>query len=286
MPKRETIKMSGKVAVTIKEHFLYEESLRCAKEAGFRYVNMGFGSSTDLFLSGDWERKIEKIASDLQKNGLRAVNTHAPYYDLCVSSEKCDEKIDLAQKRCLKATKILGADVCAFHAKTRFTGGENLDVSFEDNKRNFAPLVDEAIKSGVKVGIENLPKFPEWEPVFFTCYTSDQIRLIDYFNAPEAVCAVWDTGHANLMNYDQAQAIEKVGKRIKATHLHNNFKTEDYHLAPSVGTIDWDSVCKAFKKIGYDGYFTAETDLYDSLLTEQYVKHLYGCLIKIEKIFD
>lgn len=277
--------MENKIALTIKEHYLYEETLLSAARAGFKSVNMGFGSSANLFLTDDCEKRIDKIANDLYKNGLKAINTHAPYYDLNISAEINDEKINSAQVKCLKATKILGADICTFHARTHFTGGENLDVSFEDNKRNFTPLVNEAVKLGVKVGIENLPKFPEWYPVFFTCYPEDQIRLIDFFNAPEAVCAVWDTGHAHLMKNDQSESIRKVGERIKATHIHNNFKNDDMHFAPSVGTIDWQKTIKALKDVGYDGYFTTESDIFDGALVEEQVEHLYDCLLKIEKLF-
>lgn len=278
--------MDRKVALTVQADGAFKDTLNYAKSAGFKYVNMGFGSLAGLLTSVDGEKTVCAIADELAKNGLRAVMTHAPYYDLRISAEVQDENINKAQLFCLKATKILGAGVCAFHPRTHFTGGENAEFSLIDNVKNFTPLVAEAKKLGVKVGIENLPKFPLWTPEFYSCNPGDHARLIDCFNDPSAVCAVWDTGHANLMKHNQAESIKLLGSRIEATHIHNNFKDDDLHFAPSVGNIDWAAVAKALKSAGYKGYFTCESNLYPNALTEEYIEHLYDCLVKIENLFN
>ncbi len=278
--------MGNRVALTVLADGAFCENLKLAKSAGFKYINVGFGRFWQLLTEKNWQQTAETILNALESNGLKAINTHAPYYDLRLSSEIQDENLNEAQMLCLKVSKILGESVCAFHPRTRFTGGENSDVAYLDNIKNFAPLVNEAKKQGVAIGIENLPKFPEWDPVFYSCYVSDQLRLIDYFGDPSAVCAVWDTGHANLMKEEQSESIKTLGTRIKATHIHNNFKDDDMHFAPSVGNIDWAAVAKAFKQAGYRGYFTSESNLLSGDLGGEYIKHIYDCLIKIEKLFN
>lgn len=88
------------------------------------------------------------------------------------------------------------------------------------------------------------------------------------------------------MKEEQTESIKTLGTRIKATHIHNNFKDDDKHFALSLGNIDWAAVAKAFKKAGYRGYFTSESNLLSGDLGGEYIKHIYDCLIKIEKLFN
>ena len=108
-------------------------------------------------------------------------------------------------------------------------------------------------------------------------------RLCDSVNAKNVgIC--WDTGHANIMEHEQPQdeAIRFLGKRIKCTHIHNNFKNyTDLHQPPDTGNIDWDQVMKAFREIGYDGPFTLETRcLYpqDDQLFRDFICYNFKCL--------
>ncbi|MCQ2399238.1 MAG: TIM barrel protein [Clostridia bacterium] len=76
-----------------------------------------------------------------------------------------------------------------------------------------------------------------------------------------------------------------IGSRIKATHVHNNFKKYDEHFSPSMGTVNWREVTGALRDIGYDGYLTLESNYYENELMEEYVKHLYDSIVKVEKLF-
>ena len=55
-----------------------------------------------------------------------------------------------------------------------------------------------------------------------------------------------------------AVAAVKLGSLLKILHIHDNFGTEDYHLAPGIGTIDWKAFAGALRKIGYEGVFSLE----------------------------
>lgn len=273
------------VSITVQYTAGYEKIFEIASSVGFKYVNMGFGSS-DVFEKSDWEEKIYEIKQKLDKYGLKCSTTHAPYYDLLISAEISSEALDESQKRCVLATKMLGADIVAFHPRTHLTNGQSKEKSFKENVKAFTPLVEVAKKCNVKIGIENIPIFPDHLDIeFYSCYTEDQIKLIDFFGS-ENVCGVWDTGHANLMNYNQADAIKKLGTRIKATHIHNNHKEMDAHILPSLGTIDWDGVMSAFKEIDYKGDFTSESIYIDNSLIDLYIKHLYDDLSALKVIFD
>ena len=95
----------------------------------------------------------------------------------------------------------------------------------------------------------------------------------------------WDFGHANMLAFNQADAIRTLGKRIECTHVHNNFKKQDLHLPPDCGNIEWDKVMKAMNDIGYDGPLTLETHcLYvDDELLKSFAKYNYAGLIYLEQ---
>ena len=76
-----------------------------------------------------------------------------------------------------------------------------------------------------------------------------------------------------------------LGKRIKCTHIHNNFKRQDLHLPPDCGDINWENVMHAFYEIGYDGPLTLETHcLYpDDDMLRAFAKFNLAGLDMIEK---
>lgn len=281
--------MDKKIALTVRYHYHRTETLELAAKAGFKYISMGLGedASIDLFHKSDWEREIMELSKEIKSYGLTCINTHLPCYELYDSSEISNNYIDVAQFRCLKASAILGADVCAYHPRTHLTGGVSVEKSYIETRNELEPLVREAEKQGVLIGVENLPIFSCVADYIYPCYTKDQNRLIDSFDSKN-ICAVWDTGHAHLMDYDQAEEICNVGSRIKATHIHDNNGTNenDLHNPPFMGTIDWVKILTAFKKINYDGFLTLESSYYHNQMSEGYVKFLYDTVSKLEDMYN
>jgi sugar phosphate isomerase/epimerase len=66
-----------------------------------------------------------------------------------------------------------------------------------------------------------------------------------------------DVGHAHLLG-DTAEAIEIASEYLVTTHIHDNRRESDDHLAPFQGTINWPTTMMAFEKIGYDGVMMYE----------------------------
>ena len=276
-----------KIALTIRFGEGDEALMKIASEAGFRYVNMGFGDST-FYARDGWEKQIDRIGNALAKNGLTCVMTHSPYYDLRISAEITEPSMALSQKRVVMATGMLGAELCALHPRTYLTGGNDREKSFLCNRDDFLALSELAHENRTMIGIENLPIFPGLDMEFYSCYPEQHVRMLEALS-DHAVCAVWDFGHAHLMNYDQAEAIRTVGAAlpggsIRGTHIHNNFKCRDDHLAPSLGTMDWKHVLGALKDTGYKGYLTMEQDT-PVIGLESFIKHLYECAVTLDDIF-
>lgn len=271
--------MDRKVALTVRYHLFREETMEYAERAGFRYVCMGLGE-TDVFEHDDWETRIAALSSELERHHLQCTDVHLPVYDLRISGETTDPVTDRSILRCLRAAKMLGAEVCAYHSRSHFVGGTygnpiDRAASLRDNLAALAPIVEEAERQGVTVGVENLP------PVFYADHTKELTDMIGAFSSSH-ICALWDTGHAHLMGFDQADAIRSLGGLLRATHIHDNPRNYDAHNPPSMGTIDWRRVMDAFRDIGYRGYLTLESAYYHGPMAEAYIRHLYDCICQLD----
>ena len=163
--------------------------------------------------------------------------------------------------------------------------------SLEMNLRNYQPLVKAAEEHGVLLGIENLMRYTCMPVPFYSYQVKDQIEVIDKLNSPN-VCAIWDFGHANLINgeYDQADAIKALGNRIRGTHVHNNDGRQDFHLPPFVPAksanaervVDWKKTLKEFKNFGYTDYLTQEPSWNFEGPLKPYIQLIYDSLVMLD----
>jgi sugar phosphate isomerase/epimerase len=57
---------------------------------------------------------------------------------------------------------------------------------------------------------------------------------------------------------DVPDAIETLAEHLITTHVHDNHRRTDEHLAPYLGSIDWDAALMSMQKVGYDGAYLME----------------------------
>ncbi len=275
--------MKRKIAVQIQFDNDCETMLGTAAKVGFGAVSIGFGSY-EGFVREDWREEIAALKDMLEAFRLEGVMTHAPYYDLRISADITLPEIDLSLSRCLEATAMLDAEIMAMHprgyyaAGTRYEGSvkgwnlgglmpENPGGCFsngaEDPERSIAlniatwkPLCEKAARLGCRVGVENLPRWANWDMTFCSHDPDAQIRIIDGLG--DGVCGVWDFGHAYLTAKGTVEPLLKLGSRIKGLHVHDNMGVNDDHFIPFDGTVDWEAQMAALKETGFDGYITLE----------------------------
>jgi sugar phosphate isomerase/epimerase len=114
--------------------------------------------------------------------------------------------------------------------------------SAEDICRRAEPL-------GVRVAFEVIPNDLSTPAALVTLLEHD-------LEAPQAgVCM--DFGHAHLLG-DVADAVETAAEHVIATHVHDNRGRNDEHLAPFLGTLNWNMALMTMQKIGYDGTYVME----------------------------
>lgn len=233
----------------------FEKVLEMVAKAGF----------TDLdyqpdYRRDDWESNAYKEIDAIAKAGLCIHQTHSPYNRYGTDTP---ENYKIYLERLFRETEMAGAKYMVVHgdefdfANVEYTPEKALQYNYE----LFAPYVERAAKSGIKVAFEtvfedslsdgqNAPRF---------CSDIDDLMaMIDKFKA-DNVCCCWDFGHAGLSFGDKhAENILKMGSLIECTHVQDYGHGDDLHLPPFLGENDWDALMSALGKTGYKGNLTYE----------------------------
>lgn len=273
-------------SIQIAYNELFEKKCSLAAAAGFHYIAVDFTQIEDT-TEYAWNVHTENIQRILEKNGLVCIQSHPYFYGMAESSEIMVEEREFAIRQAIIASAKLGAKWCALHPRTSVNSGFKRSVSLEDNRRAFSNYLEVAVKYGTCLGAENLRTNGTIRPVKsqYCSNYEDLCELVDSFH-DEHMRICWDFGHANLMHFDQAEAVRYLGKRICCTHVHNNNGVDDLHLTPETGTVDWTRVMPALASIGFDGPLTLETHCYhtDDDLLLSFAKYNYACLAYLEKL--
>ncbi len=225
------MKIGGNIGYLAK-HIGMEHAARLFRAAGLTHLDYTAGASPEA---------REKAASHLalfEENGLVLYQTHAPFNRY--------QKIDPEQHKkavfsALDFTSEVGARFMVVHGdefdfdSRTYSFRAALDYNYE----YFAPVVEAAARRGVRVAFENVFEEGFGKPRF--CSTAEELSaLVDRFGCDD-VCACWDFGHG-AVSYKEKQglAIRDMGRRIACTHVHDNYFSQDTHLVPYFGKIDWD----------------------------------------------
>lgn len=208
-----------------------------------------------LLTQDDWQEQIGMLRRATREAGITCGQTH------CVSVNwKTYQKLDPVmlrklEKRCTIASGMLGAECMVIHpfAPPQMTLSESISFFAEYLK----PIIDLASEYKVKIAIENMIERSN-QPHRFCSDVNDLYALIGHLDHP-MVFACWDTGHANLSGQNQYDGITKLGDKLIALHINDNFGgNNDLHLLPYEGQIPWDQVMNALRDIRYIHDFTFE----------------------------
>lgn len=265
-------------AIQIPYDARFEKECSIASKVGFRHIAVNLNNMPDN-TDDAYDKAPEHILGILEKYDLKAVQTHLYYYHPFSPADQMEAALEHRLLREIEVSGKIGADWCVWHPRYCMDGEwalENLneEQTLHYNQLTVSRYLEQAERFGTGIALENL--FRKMMPGGLETL----LRIHDRFDA-ENIGICWDTGHANMMEFDQSEAIGLMGARIKCTHIHNNFKNGDFHLPPDAGTIDWKAVMQAFKDIGYGGPLTLETQcLYpeDGQLLEDFIRYNYNCL--------
>ena len=250
-----------------------EEAFDMLAKAKFDCIDFGFDYDFEKFVrthdedTEEFENYFTNIRKLAEERGLKINQTHAPL--LAFDDAQGDEYFEVLC-RWITATKLLGAPYIVIHPLRPPTCLYDNGVEYrkEINIKFFKRLQPVLEKYGIVECIENLfridPEIGKYVPS--SCSRPEEILY--YLETLNADCfkACLDIGHILLTgDYtgDTPQgAIRKLGKYLKALHVHDNFKEKDEHSPPYFGKGDWKEIATALKEVGYDGVFSMEITMY------------------------
>jgi sugar phosphate isomerase/epimerase len=200
---------------------------------------------------------IAELAEWLADTGLSLHSVHAPIVERMqggrwigafsnASSDEARRKAAVAETAAaLALASQLPFQYLVLHlgvpASEQTHAGDN---SATAARRSIEEIVEVAARVRVRVAVEVIPNALS-DAESLARLVEDDLDGLDV-----GVCL--DYGHAHLMG-DLGEAIEALSGHLWTTHVHDNGGKRDDHLAPYLGTIDWDAAMMETQKIGYDG---------------------------------
>ena len=121
--------------------------------------------------------------------------------------------------------------------------------SYVELTKRFCDIVEDA---GMRYALEPHP----WR---IMSNADSMLRLIEHVGS-KALGMNFDPSHLFPMGETPALAILKLRGRIFHTHISDNDASSNVHWRPGKGKIDWVSVLKALKAIGYDYVLSVELE--------------------------
>ena len=229
------------------------DSLAHIRKAGFHYADYNFGCDhnerTGVYAE-DYLHYFAKIQDTTEKLDIRLIQAHAPMgKPLTDGGQLLNDTI-----RCIDACGAWGIPNLVVHSG--YVHRLSPEETFEANKKFFMPLLEHAERYGVNILVENFNKMCV-NGLYWIDNAPDLLRMIETVNHP-LFHAVWDTGHANMQEMPQDEALRILSSHVRALHVQDNMGDQDNHLVPFLGSMNMDSVMTGLLDIGYNGYFTFE----------------------------
>lgn len=241
-----------------KDYYTIEQSIDSCVLAGYKVMDMNFHSMSrnGILTREDWLDWVKRIKDYSDRKGVEYSQSHIYFYNPCEDGITDGEFREELTRRSIIASGILGVKWAVMHPPTvKDDEWYNREKSLRYNLDWFSRWGELARKHNVGIAIENMigPK----RGGRFAISSEDLIELVDTIKDKNiGIC--WDFGHANLRGVNQVAALKNIGKRLKATHVNDNFGETDQHFAPYFGTIEWEPIMHTLAEIGYEGDFTFE----------------------------
>lgn len=271
-----------KLATTTSDFSAYtnnqEERIKYIHNAGFRYIDYGFGTdftyNTGIF-SADRKGYIEGLKRTMDSLGCTFVQAHSPMGRPIVKDESHRWFVE-GTKMCIEACAELGIPNIVVHSG--YDKNLTKEETFIRNKEFFDDLLHFSEKFGVNILVENFDRMV-FDDVYWIVSATDLKEMIDYVNHP-LFHGCWDAGHANMQPFSQNEGLKVLGEDVYAIHVQDNFGSVDTHLAPFFGTMSMDSLISGLLDINYKGYFTFEAT---NMMTGAHTRRKYEADTRLEK---
>lgn len=242
------------------------ESLAWVREAGFTHINFTTDGGSSYMFSApeidftakmvrDAGLKVKSLHGSNGRNGVLEVSSLQDPTPVMESRRDIGSAhewqrlsgIELLQNR-IDLAAALGSPDIVLHIDITdgvFRSEHTQAAFFDPFWRSLDALAPYCAARGVKIAVENLmgASAESWLTLFAMLFDR-------YDDAFLGLC--YDTGHWRIVAGEGGPSIlEPFGHRLIATHVHDNHGTEDDHLLPFEGCIDWPRTMAAIGATGY-----------------------------------
>lgn len=242
------------------------ETIKSIKNAGFKNVFV-------QWYDKDWEYSQEEQVKLCKELGFNIIFAHLGYQNINSIWEEGAEGEALIERyqKDIKHCKEHNIPMVVMHL----------------TRKNIAPMYNE-------IGLNRIRKITEYAKELGIKVAFENTKIKGYLEyvlgniKDDNVGICFDAGHYHV-HFDDEFDFEFFKDRIFAVHLHDNDKSDDLHLLPFDGTIDWKDVMGKLKKYNYEGPITMELCYrYDYLKTslDDFYKKGYDIGIKLAEIFE
>jgi len=200
-------------------------------------------------------RKRPEILKLLKKYRMFAIGHTMWWNDLGSPYENVRKGWVEESKKAIDIASELGIKLVNFHfdsfAPILFRDSKTKKKIFDNYVKSLTELVEYGKRRGVSVMLENGAFAKVFSELGNYKYVADRVKGLGVH---------LDVGHAFIHGgmKNVLKFITAFGKRIVHVHIHDNYGKEDDHLPLGVAKIEYESVIKALKKIGYDRTVTFE----------------------------
>ena len=211
------------------------ETIKAIKNAGFKNVFV-------QWYDKEWEYSQEEQVKMCKELGLNIIFAHLGYQNINSIWEEGEIGDSLVEryKKDIKDCKENGIPMVVMHLTSKTKAPMYGEIGLERIKK----IINYAKELNVKVAFENT-KIKGYLEYVLGNIKDDNV----------GIC--FDAGHCHVHFNDEFN-FKFFKDRIFAVHLHDNDKSDDLHLLPFDGTIDWKNVIKKLKECNYNGPITLE----------------------------
>ena len=242
-----------------------KETIDAIYKAGFKNVFVQYYRRDNLEF--DELKQIDYC----RQLGLNIIFSHLGYKninEIWIAGEKGEEVTNqyIEDLYLMKEKQI---DMVIMHLSSHMDPPKYNEIGLERIKK----IVRCAKELGIKIAFENTKKRGYLE------YILGNIKEDNL-----GIC--YDAGHCHCHFNDEFN-YEFFRDKIFAVHLHDNDKSEDLHLLPFDGTINWNYVLTELKENNYNGPITMELAYREAYLNQSisdFYKEGYRRGLKLEEI--
>lgn len=137
------------------------------------------------------------------------------------------------------------------------------ETQWQVNRAFYERLIPAAKDCGVGMCLENM--FTNYRSRIYSSACSDMDEAREYVDRLNDIAGMelfsfcYDTGHQTVLGQDMRASLNKLGKRVKTLHVHDNDGRGDNHSAPYTGVSDWEAFIAGLQDIDYQGTISFET---------------------------